>query len=158
MKLKSTLKIGVAAVIIAIAAPAIAQNNVSETDVAEPSEPAPREPVPTPAPPPPPPPVPAPVTTTDTIVTTTPAPVTIPPPDDTLDNPYANSYNELLPLEVEEDEGFDDWGLLGLLGLLGLFGLKRRERLVYVEPAPTVVTRTDRTVVRDTPPPGGPIV
>jgi MYXO-CTERM domain-containing protein len=27
---------------------------------------------------------------------------------------------------VEEDSGFDDWGLLGLLGLGGLAGLKKR--------------------------------
>lgn len=27
---------------------------------------------------------------------------------------------------VEEDSGFDDWGLLGLLGLAGLAGLKKR--------------------------------
>jgi hypothetical protein len=30
------------------------------------------------------------------------------------------------PLDENDDEGFDDWGLLGLLGLLGLIGLKRR--------------------------------
>ena len=48
-------------------------------------------------------------------------------------NPYANSYNELLPIDAEEDEGFDDWGLLGLLGLIGLFGLRRRDRIVYAE-------------------------
>ncbi len=28
---------------------------------------------------------------------------------------------------TEEDEGFDDWGLLGLLGLAGLAGLRKRE-------------------------------
>lgn len=31
------------------------------------------------------------------------------------------------PATEEEDEGFDDWGLLGLLGLAGLAGLKKRE-------------------------------
>jgi hypothetical protein len=28
----------------------------------------------------------------------------------------------------DQDEGFDDWGLLGLLGLAGLMGRKRRDR------------------------------
>ncbi|MBA3678198.1 MAG: WGxxGxxG-CTERM domain-containing protein [Sphingosinicella sp.] len=162
MKLKAKLKITVVAAVIALASPAIAQNNVSETAVVDPAEPA--GPTTTDVALPPPAPTPAP-TTSETVVTTTPAPVTVPPLEDPLDNPYANSYNELLPLETEEDRGFDDWGLLGLLGLFGLFGLRRRERLVYVEPAPTIVTRTqthDRTptptVVRDTPPPGGPVL
>jgi hypothetical protein len=33
----------------------------------------------------------------------------------------------------DDDDGFDDWGLLGLLGLLGLMGRKRDHRDV-VEP------------------------
>jgi hypothetical protein len=28
----------------------------------------------------------------------------------------------------DDDDGFDDWGLLGLLGLAGLLGRKGRER------------------------------
>jgi MYXO-CTERM domain-containing protein len=28
----------------------------------------------------------------------------------------------------DDDDGFDDWGLLGLLGLAGLMGRKRRDR------------------------------
>ena len=42
------------------------------------------------------------------------------------------------PAATEEDDGFDDWGLLGLLGLAGLAGLKRRE------PEVRPVDRTDR--------------
>lgn len=46
---------------------------------------------------------------------------------------------------VEEDEGFDDWGLLGLLGLGGLAGLLRRPaRAVVVDPEPTATRRVDR--------------
>lgn len=30
-------------------------------------------------------------------------------------------------MAADDDEGFDDWGLLGLLGLLGLAGLTRRD-------------------------------
>lgn len=41
---------------------------------------------------------------------------------------------------VEEDEGFDDWGLLGLLGLGGL--LRRPARAVVVDPTPTGTRRT----------------
>lgn len=67
-------------------------------------------------------------------VTTTPQVVTsVEPVPETLENPYANSYNVLLPLEEEREQGFDDWGLLGLLGILGLFGLRRRDRIVYRE-------------------------
>jgi hypothetical protein len=32
------------------------------------------------------------------------------------------------PLDENDDEGFDDWGLLGLVGLLGLAGLGGRRR------------------------------
>jgi MYXO-CTERM domain-containing protein len=93
--------------------------------------------------------LPPPVTTDSIVTTTTPAP-TVTTPDLSLPplepvNPYANSYNETLPLEIEEDRGFDDWGLLGLLGLLGLFGLRRgRERIVYVERAETIRTTEHR--------------
>lgn len=77
--------------------------------------------------------------TSETVVTTTEIPdIALPPVEEPV-NPYANSYNELEPLMVEEDQGFDDWGLLGLLGLIGLLGLRRgRERVVYVERAETV--------------------
>ena len=37
------------------------------------------------------------------------------------------------PIAAEEDEGFDDWGLLGLLGLAGLAGLMRRPHPVVHE-------------------------
>ena len=30
--------------------------------------------------------------------------------------------------QLDDDEGFDDWGLLGLLGLAGLLGRKRNDR------------------------------
>ena len=33
------------------------------------------------------------------------------------------------PVE-QEDEGFDDWGLLGLLGLAGLAGLRKKDEPV----------------------------
>lgn len=45
---------------------------------------------------------------------------------------------------VEEDQGFDDWGLLGLLGLGGLAGLLRRDRPAVIDPTPTATRRTDR--------------
>lgn len=145
MNLKST---SVVAALFVLATAASAQDNVSEVNVAVPAAPPPAEtnvtiaaPAPAPAP-------------SETIVTTT-TPVTVPPIDDPLNNPYANSYNELLPLEPEEDRGFDDWGLLGLLGLFGLFGLRRRERLVYVEPAH--MHTSARTVTREAPPPADPI-
>ena len=32
-----------------------------------------------------------------------------------------------VPAVTEENEGFDDWGLLGLLGLIGLAGLRRKD-------------------------------
>ncbi|HEV2529372.1 MAG TPA: WGxxGxxG family protein [Thermomicrobiales bacterium] len=48
-------------------------------------------------------------------------------------SPATNAVSEA----TNEDEGFDDWGLLGLLGLAGLAGLLRR-------PQPVVHT-TDRT-------------
>lgn len=44
----------------------------------------------------------------------------------------------------EEDEGFDDWGLLGLLGLLGLAGLRRNE------PEARTVERRETRVVEPT--------
>lgn len=47
----------------------------------------------------------------------------------------AGAQEETQPVAAEEDNGFDDWGLLGLLGLLGLAGLRRREPEVRtVEP------------------------
>ena len=48
-------------------------------------------------------------------------------------------------VDDEEDEGFDDWGLLGLLGLAGLAGLLRRPaRAVVVDDrvGPTGTRRT----------------
>ena len=43
---------------------------------------------------------------------------------------------------TEEDDGFDDWGLLGLLGLLGLAGLLRRPaRAVVVDEPGTYRSR-----------------
>lgn len=64
------------------------------------------------------------------------APQPVPEPE--IINPYANSYNDLLPITEEEQaaegaEAFNYWNLLGLLGLLGLFGLRRRDRVVYAE-------------------------
>jgi len=49
----------------------------------------------------------------------------------------ATAYaQETDPLDVDEDEGFDDWGLLGLLGLAGLLGLRRQpDRHVVVDDA-----------------------
>lgn len=37
------------------------------------------------------------------------------------------------PVETEEDEGFDEWGLLGVLGLAGLLGLRRPAEPVRTE-------------------------
>ena len=42
----------------------------------------------------------------------------------------------------EEDDGFDDWGLLGLLGLAGLAGLMRRPQPVVHESERTGYTGT----------------
>lgn len=47
-------------------------------------------------------------------------------------------------VEEEEDEGFDDWGLLGLLGLLGLAGLRKNE------PEARTVERRETRVVEPT--------
>lgn len=75
-----------------------------------------------------------------------PAPV----PEPEIINPYANSYNDLLPLAEGEqpveagEENFNPLNLLGLLGLLGLFGLRRRDRVVYAERIDPVVRREDR--------------
>jgi len=47
------------------------------------------------------------------------------PPDDPNDVEAVDN-----PVDDNDEEGFDDWGLLGLLGLVGLAGLagnKRRE-------------------------------
>jgi MYXO-CTERM domain-containing protein len=50
------------------------------------------------------------------------------PPDDPNDVEAIDN-----PIDENDDEGFDDWGLLGLLGLVGLAGLKRRDdRVVAV--------------------------
>ena len=32
--------------------------------------------------------------------------------------------------DMDDDDGFDDWGLLGLLGLAGLLGRNRKDRTV----------------------------
>lgn len=52
-------------------------------------------------------------------------------------------------VDEEEDEGFDDWGLLGLLGLAGLAGLRARQSRV-VEPARTERVEPVRTERVDT--------
>ncbi len=54
---------------------------------------------------------------------------------DAIDSPAAQ-----VDETVEDEGGFDDWGLLGLLGLLGLAGLRRQPDRVVT---PTV-QRTDR--------------
>lgn len=42
--------------------------------------------------------------------------------------------NQVAEEVTDEDDGFDDWGLIGLLGLAGLAGLLRRpERNVVVD-------------------------
>ena len=47
---------------------------------------------------------------------------------------YVAAQEEVTDPVTEEDEGFDDWGLLGLLGLAGLAGLlKRPARQVVVD-------------------------
>ncbi len=148
--MKSTLAGAVAALALLALSPSagLAQNETVPANVTTTAPaPPPAATAPDPAPPPPPPPAAdpeiPPVTGSETIVTTT----TEPPPEIVLPplepvNPYANSYNELEPLMVEEDRGFDDWGLLGLLGLLGLIGLTgRRERIIYVERDETRVYR-----------------
>ena len=33
--------------------------------------------------------------------------------------------------DLDDDDGFDDWGLLGLLGLAGLLGRKRDRTVVH---------------------------
>ncbi|HEV2080810.1 MAG TPA: hypothetical protein VGR19_13080 [Allosphingosinicella sp.] len=150
--MKSTLAGAVAAVAVLALSPAagLAQNETVPANTTTAPAPPPATTAPDPASPAPPPaeadPAIPPVTGTETIVTTT----TEPPPEIVLPplepvNPYANSYNELEPLMVEEDRGFDDWGLLGLLGLLGLIGLTgRRERIIYVERDETRVYRAPR--------------
>lgn len=142
---------GVGALALLAFAPAagLAQNETVQANSATSAATAAPAPAPEPDPVPPPParaePSAPAATATDTIVTTTttsapPADIALPPLEPV--NPYANSYNGLEPLLVEEEQGFDDWGLLGLLGLIGLFGLRRgRERIVYVERDETRVYR-----------------
>jgi hypothetical protein len=148
--MRSTLAGAAAAALFALApAAGLAQNETVQANVTTTTSSPPAAEPRTPAPPPPPPatdPGIPPVTGTDTVITTTtttappPVDMTLPPMEPV--NPYANSYNELEPLMVEEDRGFDDWGLFGLLGLLGLLGLmRRRERIVYVEREETRVYR-----------------
>jgi hypothetical protein len=48
-------------------------------------------------------------------------------PDDPNDIEEINN-----PVDDNDEEGFDDWGLLGLIGLLGLAGLAGRKRDVDV--------------------------
>ena len=50
---------------------------------------------------------------------------------------------------ADEDEGFDDWGLLGLLGLGGLAGLLRRPQPPVVMDIPVTRTTVERTVDTD---------
>lgn len=38
-----------------------------------------------------------------------------------------NTGNQNTQRAVDDDDGFDDWGLLGLLGLGGLAGLNRKD-------------------------------
>ena len=59
------------------------------------------------------------------------------PPDDPNDVEAIDN-----PLDENDDEGFDDWGLLGLVGLVGLAGLAGRKRRDDVR------TYDDRTTVR----------
>ena len=56
------------------------------------------------------------------------------PPDDPNDIEAIDN-----PLDENDDEGFDDWGLLGLVGLVGLAGLAGRKRH-------DVRTDTDRSI------------
>ena len=140
---KGRIKAGATAILLALAPAAAGAQDNRVANTAVPADPAP-EPEPEPAPEPTPrdtrPPAPQPSEPIVTTVPVSPPPVTtVEPFPDAAGNPYANAYNELLPLEEEEEEGFD-WGLLGLIGLLGLLGLaRRRERLVYVERGDRVV-------------------
>ena len=45
----------------------------------------------------------------------------------------AQTTDPAVTTEIEDDDGFDDWGLLGLLGLAGLMG-RRRDARDTVEP------------------------
>jgi hypothetical protein len=38
-----------------------------------------------------------------------------------------NTADQTMPRDHDDDDGFDDWGLLGLLGLAGLMGRKRQD-------------------------------
>ena len=38
-----------------------------------------------------------------------------------------NATDPVTTRDMDDDDGFDDWGLLGLLGLAGLLGRGRRE-------------------------------
>lgn len=133
MRTGRTLGAAAMALLASWPAAAIAQDNVVANVTAAPAPP--QEPVPDSEPLPVERPAPSP-DASEPIVTTVPVAVpTAEPLPELPPNPYANSYNEFLPLEENEEEGFP-WGLLGLLGLVGLFGLAgRRERVVYVERA-----------------------
>ena len=47
-------------------------------------------------------------------------------------------------VDVDNDEGFEHWGLLGLLGMAGLLGLKRREATTPVVRTPIGQMNTAR--------------
>jgi MYXO-CTERM domain-containing protein len=147
--MKSILPLA-AAILLASSTSVLAQNQVIDNNADAVVTTAPDAPAATETPPAPAPAPAAPVT--ERVITTTTAPeLVLPPPQEPVSNPYANGYNEVLPLEPEDDGGFNDWGLLGLLGLLGLFGLAgRRERIVYVERAEVdpLRTGTNRPTIR----------
>ena len=48
-------------------------------------------------------------------------------------SPVMAQTTDPVEIDVDDDDGFDDWGLLGLLGLAGVMGRKRDHRDV-VEP------------------------
>jgi MYXO-CTERM domain-containing protein len=96
---------------------------------------APATPTPPPAPAPAPPaPAPAETAPTRTEIVPVPVPVASTPPAtiELQDQPYPNGFADPnaafgndLSVQVREQDGGFDWGLLGLLGLIGLLGLRR---------------------------------
>lgn len=132
-----------AALALALAAPAAAQNSSAEPPGGGTNPPKAEPATPAPAPPPATTPVPVTVEPAQPVIVTPPVQQVPPPvaiqPDVAYPNGFADPADPFandLALSYRQREGFP-WGLLGLLGLLGLIPLIRggngRVRTVYVE-------------------------
>lgn len=126
-----------AALLLASAAPGLAQNSSAPATPPKGTAPSTTPPASPPSPPPasetPAAETPV-VTTPPVVVVPAPAPAPAPAPIELpADVPYPNGfadptapYGNDMSVTVRESESFWDWGMLGLLGLFGLLGLRGR--------------------------------